>query len=138
MFRLGAGRKPFDADEVLDSGFTISRFEHAATHSDVYRASRALVEQYIAGFATPPKALVYDLDHSEDQVHGQQLLAFYNHHYRSTCYLPLYLRWLEWRLGHGGTPSRQATNGCRECDDLWPGVEADSPVLSRYPHPGAR
>jgi len=51
MFRLGAGRKPFDPDAALASGPTISRFEHAATRGDVYRASRAFVEQYIAGFA---------------------------------------------------------------------------------------
>lgn len=91
MFRLGSGRKPFDPDEALASGATISRFEHAASSRDVYRASRALVEQYIAGFASPPSALVLDLDHSEDQVHGQQPLAFYNQHYRSTCYLPLFI-----------------------------------------------
>ena len=91
MFRLGAGRKPFESNEALASGSTISRFEHAATSRDVYRASRALVEQYIAGFATPPAAIVLDLDHSEDQVHGQQPLAFYNQHYRSTCYLPLFI-----------------------------------------------
>jgi len=91
MFRLGSERKPFDPDDALASGSTISRFEHAATRSDVYRASRALVEQYIAGFATPPAALVLDLDHSEDRVHGQQPLAFYNQHYRSTCYLPLFI-----------------------------------------------
>ena len=30
-----------------------------------------------------------DLDHSEDAAHGQQPLAFYNHFYQSTCYLPL-------------------------------------------------
>lgn len=91
MFRLSAERKPFDADHALASGATISRFEHAATTRDLYRASRAMVEQYIAGFATPPKALVLDLDHSEDKAHGQQPLAFYNHHYRSTCYLPLFI-----------------------------------------------
>ena len=50
-----------------------------------------MVEQFIAGFATPPKALVLDLDHSEDKVHGQQPLAFYNQHYHSTCYLPLFI-----------------------------------------------
>ena len=42
-------------------------------------------------YATPPKALVLDLDHSEDKAHGQQPLAFYNQHYRSTCYLPLFI-----------------------------------------------
>ena len=29
-----------------------------------------------------------DLDHAEEAAHGQQPLAFYNHYYRSTCYLP--------------------------------------------------
>ena len=60
-------------------------------HRDVYRLSRALVEQFITGYATPPKALVLDLDHSEDKAHGQQPLAFYNGYYRSTCYLPLFI-----------------------------------------------
>ena len=91
MFRLGVGRKPFDAEAALASGSTISRFEHAARRADIYRISQALVEQYIASFATPPQLLVLDLDHSEDQAHGQQPLAFYNHHYRSTCYLPLFI-----------------------------------------------
>ncbi len=31
------------------------------------------------------------MDHSEDRTHGQQELAFYNHHYGSHCYLPLFL-----------------------------------------------
>lgn len=89
MLRLGVDRKPFDPDEALASSATISRFEHAATRKDVYRLARVLVEQFIAGYATPPDALILDLDHSEDVAYGQQPLAFYNHHYRSTCYLPL-------------------------------------------------
>jgi Transposase DDE domain. len=91
MFRLGTGRAPFDPKAVLASGATLSRFEHAASTRDIYRASQALVEQFIAGFAQPPAALVLDMDHSEDVVHGQQPLAFYNAHYRSTCYLPLFI-----------------------------------------------
>lgn len=92
VFRLGVGRKPFDADDAaaaLASGSTISRFEHAVSRKDIYRVSEALVEQFIAGYATPPEALVLDLDHAEDAVYGQQEFAFYHHHYRSTCYLPL-------------------------------------------------
>ena len=45
MFRLGAERTPFDDESALASGSTMSRFEHAATSRDVYRASRAMVEQ---------------------------------------------------------------------------------------------
>ena len=48
-----------------------------------------MMEQFVAGYATPPEALILDLDHSEDAAYGQQPLAFYNHYYRSTCYLPL-------------------------------------------------
>lgn len=65
LFRLGVDRKPFDADEALASSATISRFEHAATRKDVYQFARVLVEQFIAGYATPPEALILDLDHSE-------------------------------------------------------------------------
>jgi hypothetical protein len=89
MFKLGAARLPFDAAAALASGATMSRFEHAATRKDIYRVSKAIVEQFIAGFSRPPKTLILDLDHSEDAVYGQQPLAFYNHHYGSTCYLPL-------------------------------------------------
>jgi hypothetical protein len=32
-----------------------------------------------------------DMDHSEDATYGHQQLSFYNHHYRSHCYLPLFL-----------------------------------------------
>ena len=92
MFRLGVGCKPFDTDEAegaLASGSTISRFEHAVDSKDIYRLSEALVDQFIAGYASPPEALVLDIDHSEDAAYGQQPLAFYNHYYQSTCYLPL-------------------------------------------------
>ncbi len=92
MFRLGVGCKPFDTDEAdgaLASGSTISRFEHAVDSKDIYRLSEALVDQFIAGYATPPEALVLDIDHSEDAAYGQQPLAFYNHYYQSTCHLPL-------------------------------------------------
>lgn len=89
MFKLGAARLPFDDAAALASGATISRFEHAASRRDIYRISEVLVEQFIAGFASPPKSLILDLDHSEDACYGQQPLAFYNHHYGSTCYLPL-------------------------------------------------
>ena len=89
MFKLGAARLPFDDATALASAATMSRFEHAASSKDIYRISQALVEQFIAGFAKAPRNLILDMDHSEDAVYGQQPLAFYNHHYRSTCYLPL-------------------------------------------------
>ena len=89
MFRLAMGRDPFDKGHMLASASTISRLEHAARRRDIYRLSSALIDQFIASYASPPKLLVLDIDHTEDKVHGQQPLALYNHYYRSTCYLPL-------------------------------------------------
>lgn len=55
MSKLGAGRLPLDADTALASAATMSRFEHAASSKDIYRFSRALVEQFVAGFSSAPK-----------------------------------------------------------------------------------
>lgn len=91
MFKLGAERKPLETEQDLASAPTISRLENAATARDLYRLAQAFVEQFVASYAEPPEIIVLDMDHSEDQTHGQQELAFYNHHYRSHCYLPLFL-----------------------------------------------
>ena len=55
------------------------------------RLARAFVDQFIANYAKTPKLIVLDMDHSEDAAYGQQELSFYNHHYRSYCYLPLFV-----------------------------------------------
>jgi len=91
MFKLGVGRKPLDTDNDLASAATFSRLENAATPRDLYRIARAFVDQFIDSYDKPPKVIVLDMDHSEDQAHGQQELSFYNHHYRSYCYLPLFI-----------------------------------------------
>jgi hypothetical protein len=90
-FKLAVGRAPLDTDNDLASGPTFSRLENAMSRSDIYRLARAFVEAFIASYAEPPAAIVLDMDHSEDRTHGQQELAFYNHHYGSHCYLPLFL-----------------------------------------------
>lgn len=91
MFKLGVERKPLDADTDLASASTFSRLENAATTKDVYHVARAFVDHFIASYAAPPTLIVLDMDHSEDATYGQQELSFYNHHYRSHCYLPLFL-----------------------------------------------
>ncbi len=89
MFKLAVGRKPLDERNDLASQPTFSRLENAATRKDIYRLSRAMVDQFIASYAKAPKLIVLDVDHTSDRTYGQQELSFYNHHYRSYCYLPL-------------------------------------------------
>ena len=98
MFRLGLGRAPFNDEAAVASASTISRFEHAARRRDIFRLSSALVDQFIAGYATAPAVLVLDIDHAQDQAHGQQPFAFYKHHYGSTGYLPLVIERLSGAL----------------------------------------
>ena len=52
MFRLGAGRKPFDQEEALASGATISRFEHAARRCDVI----CLISEFVGCMKTEAEA----------------------------------------------------------------------------------
>ncbi len=91
VFKLGLERKPLDSTTDLASAPTFSRLENAASTKDIYRLAQAFVDQFIASYAKPPKLIVLDMDHSEDATYGQQELSFYNHHYRSYCYLPLFL-----------------------------------------------
>jgi hypothetical protein len=39
----------------------------------------------------PPRRLFIDLDVTDDPVHGQQAMAFFNRYYDSVCYAPLYI-----------------------------------------------
>jgi hypothetical protein len=89
LLTLSVERVPRDPTQALASAPTFSRLEHSGTRTDLYRLTQACVDHFMASAPAPPAAIVLDLDHSQDPTHGQQAFAFYNHHYRSHCYLPL-------------------------------------------------
>lgn len=91
VFKLGLDRKPLDETADLASAPTFSRLENAATPQALYRMAQAFVDQFIASYARPPAVIVLEMDHSEDIGHGRQEQLFYNAHYGSHCYLPLFL-----------------------------------------------
>jgi hypothetical protein len=91
VFKLGVERPPLDPAHDLASAPTFSRLEHQIDRKDLYRLTRALVDHSIASYAEPPAAIVLDIDHSDDPTYGQQEFAFYNHHYQTHCYLPLFI-----------------------------------------------
>lgn len=72
-------------------GYADGNDANSLSRKDIYRLARAFVDAFIASYASAPAAIVLDMDHSEDRTHGQQELSFYNHHYGSHCYLPLFL-----------------------------------------------
>jgi hypothetical protein len=91
VFKLGVERRPLDPEYDLASAPTFSRLEHQMDRKDLYRLTTALVDHFIASYPEPPAAIVLDLDHSDDPTYGQQEFAFYNHHYKNHCYLPLFI-----------------------------------------------
>lgn len=91
MFKLAVGRAPLQESADLASGPTFSRLENSLSRKDIHRLAKGFVEAFIASYAAAPSLIVLDMDHSEDVTHGQQELAFYNHHYGNHCYLPLFI-----------------------------------------------
>jgi hypothetical protein len=91
LFKLAVGRAPLLDAADLASGPTFSRLENSLTRKDIYRLAKGFVEAFVASYAAAPAVIVLDMDHSEDATHGQQELAFYNHHYGNHCYLPLFI-----------------------------------------------
>jgi Transposase DDE domain group 1 len=91
LFKLAVDRLPLDDAQHLASAPTFSRLEHHADRKDAYRVARAFVDHFINSYSEPPQAIVLDLDHSDDPTHGQQEFTFYNHHYGTYCYLPLFI-----------------------------------------------
>jgi hypothetical protein len=91
LFKLSVERSPLEPEQDLASAPTFSRLEHSVDRKDLYRLTQALVDHFIASYPEPPTAIVLDLDHSDDPTYGQQEFAFYHHHYRSYCYLPLFI-----------------------------------------------
>jgi hypothetical protein len=98
VFGVGA------AEVSLAGKSTLNRIEHCpetVTNRQESRYHRIehnpkaieqlLVEFFLESYRKPPRQIVLDLDVTDDQVHGQQEMAFFNTYYGGVCYAPLYL-----------------------------------------------
>lgn len=92
LVKLACGRSPASGDS-LASQPTLSRFERGRSGRELVGMARALDGCVIDSLARRHKRarrITIDLDSSEDRTHGQQPFAFFNGHYDSWCYLPLF------------------------------------------------
>jgi len=99
----GAGRRrESDRDRPLASSSTLNRLEltpEAASSSSRYKKivyNKVVIEQlfidvFLGSFAEPPKEIVLDFDHTDDQIHGDQEGSFFHGYYDHHIYLPLYV-----------------------------------------------
>src|SRR6266581_1135211 len=75
----------------LASQPTMSRAENAPRRSELYRMGKALFDTFLASYDRPPKAILLDIDDTEDEVHGAQQQALFNGYYDAYCSLPLHI-----------------------------------------------
>jgi hypothetical protein len=90
LFAILADQRP-DPTQPLASAPTLCRLENRVTRASLARMAGALVEQFIASFATPPEELILDFDATDDPVHGTQEARFFHGYYDHYCFLPLYV-----------------------------------------------
>jgi hypothetical protein len=88
--KLAVGRAPVSGAD-LASQPTLSRLESSVTEPECAAINAVLLEQFLACPRKSPRQVVLDFDPSEDPTHGQQEFAFFNGHYGSYCYLPLFV-----------------------------------------------
>ena len=89
-FKLACGRLP-ETGADLCSQPTLSRMENAPNLKDAIRLTYALVDQWMASYATPPATVTLDIDDTCDVAHGHQQLSLFNAHYDERCFLPIHV-----------------------------------------------
>lgn len=89
-FKAACGRLPISGEE-LASQPTMSRLENSVRKADLYRIARAFVDGFLASYASPPDAIILDLDDTDDTTHGAQQLSLFNGYFDEHCFLPLHI-----------------------------------------------
>jgi len=88
-FKVSCDKLPSEAD--LASQPTITRFENSINKKDLYRIAEVFVDQFVASYDTPPKAIVLDIDDTDDETYGAQQMSLFNVYHDEYCYMPLYI-----------------------------------------------
>lgn len=88
--KIACGRAPETGADLMSQP-TLSRLENLAAWRTLARIGHAMIDLFCASYARPPASIVLDIDDTEDRVHGQQQLAFFNAYYDSTCFQPIHI-----------------------------------------------
>jgi hypothetical protein len=88
--KVAVGRSPH-SDPDLASQPTLSRLEQSVTEAECAAINALLLDQFLKTPRQKPREIVLDFDPSVDPTHGQQEFTFFNAHYGTSCYLPLFV-----------------------------------------------
>jgi hypothetical protein len=90
VFKVAVGRSPL-SDPDLASQPTLSRLENEVTDAECQTINELFLDLFLEQERQAPRELILDFDTSAFPTHGQQEFAFFNAHYDSYCYLPLFV-----------------------------------------------
>ena len=88
--KAACGCLPFSGQD-LSSQPTMSRFENQISKKDLYRIACAFVDAFIASYNKPPRAIILDIDDTQDRVYGTQQLSLFNGYLGAYAYQPLHI-----------------------------------------------
>lgn len=88
--RLFSGRKYLDkASSELAGQSTLSRWENRITSAELVRMGLELMALAVEQLPPDTRAVVIDVDSTDDPCHGQQVLQGFNRYYNCHCFMPL-------------------------------------------------
>jgi hypothetical protein len=88
--KVAVGRCPISADD-LASQPTLCRLEKVVTSAESQAINALFLDLFLEQPRQGPRELILDFDTSAFPTHGQQEFAFFNAHYDTYCYLPLFV-----------------------------------------------
>lgn len=88
--KVALGRCPA-SDPDLASQPTLSRLEKVVTSKECQAINALFLDLFLEQKRKAPRELILDFDTSAFPTHGQQAFAFFNAHYGTYCYLPLFV-----------------------------------------------
>lgn len=87
-----------DLTAPLAGQSTLCRLENRIEGADVNELAGVLIDTFLEARVKKERALILDLDTTDDPCHGQQQLSLFNAHYDNHIYLPLLI--YEGHSGH--------------------------------------
>ena len=104
LFALTVGKDTVDQETTLAGLSTLNRIELTPASLTPNRPDLKIVHhpEKIRDFFVKialdahqkePKQMILDIDATDNKLHGKQEGRFYHGHYRSYCFLPLYIFW---------------------------------------------
>jgi len=90
LFKIGCNEMP-DSGKPLASQPTMCRFENAPSRTTLYRIAQGIFDHFISSYKKPPKAILVDIDETDDPTYGSQQMSLFNAYYDSYCYQPMHV-----------------------------------------------